>query len=261
MFDLNPDVPESMRYLIYRIYELLEKLIREDQELKVDKNQDAQRSLNHNKIKDILSILVKLFSRVNSLETYSFPYFAELLELAWSPSILENLALIGFYLLLRSQNNLNHTSVLFMCTTPFMRLLHHFAWNYYDMIQAIIKMKRDDNFFNDLMLQILEHGQLITDLVKDKAFLANIKSGNVLIHVLIERICTESKIDKQLNKGRFLNVIGEALLASFLLFPDLLEVKISALTLIQVFQGNTQICVLSIIFNRSFPNRKRIEKV
>lgn len=203
--------------------------------------------IHQDSIYKVLDVLWKMFDCFDYFADPSFPYFGEIIDLCGAPSILSPLMHIGLEFFRCGNQNpetLEQMSDLVFSIRPFINLLKNFSWDHKkmkDSLESIFaerkKTKDVPESLADLINKVLEHGQFILDFWSQEQEAVLAVNQTQFIWRLTQKICTQYNISEQKSKREYFSVVGESLLASFLLAEELDETTLSLIAIMQCFQG------------------------
>ena len=234
--------------MLYRIYELLEKRIENMKGLKARNYDDKEDlSVNEKSIENILNILDILVKDLEDQTEFNFPYFAQLIDVSFNPTILRNIIQFGLSIFFNNEAHeeaLTNFSSLFIMLTPYLKLLQKFNLDIKIIREKLLDTShgagpglKNSNSLKDQFSGILEHEQVICEIVEADSSLAE-KNETDFVHALSKRLCEKLEITLEKDEYRYFNLIGEARVAYILLSTQVNECLFPELMLIYSLQGN-----------------------
>ena len=234
--------------MIFRMLQALENKIKTLEDLKADGYQNLPDLLSNEKSVDsTINILDEFLRRAKNIETFIFPYFDKFLELSYSPIVLKSLLLIGLTILSNENYHrkaLIQLSSLFVFLGPFVRLLQYFNWEYSTMIKTFTQIFEEKTpteqvtkTLKELFPAILDNGSVILKLLEEDSSLLKLSNKTRFVSALGQKVHAECGITKEKDFHKYYKSLGEVMLASFLLEPELNERILPDIAIIHCFEG------------------------
>ena len=252
--DPNISNTKNWRFFLYKLYEHLENRLQNLRDLKANNYNDTIELLKIEKsLEKIIIILSNIFIILQNEEELEgdFTYTNELLELAHSPNLVKNITFfchtITIYGGAGDKDILTYTQPFFYFVTPFIRLLHHFGYDYAKMFSEISQNTPKENsdkiiptYIRELILAIFTDGELVLRIIEQNSLL-EAKNQAQFVYFLYTKICEQKNTTKETDKETFFMTIGQAVLVSNLLFPKVFETLFSTIVRMHSFFGNLSI--------------------
>ena len=242
-----PKEYESWKFLIFKLYQLLEKHIQNLRELKaLGYNDTAKAAASENIIENILGILDEYLRSAKYIELFNFPYFDDLIELTTSVNMLKAIVSLSLTLVYNKdyyKKGLVHLISTFRFLVPFAKALFYFNWDYNQLVQTISKIFAEKNSNNrvpqllrNLITSVLDYGNTILIAIESDNLL-EIDNKSKLVSILNDRVRNHHGITKENNPKGYFKSFGEVLFASFLFAEQLNERILPEIGIIHCYEG------------------------
>ena len=217
---------QGNEFLIFRIYENIEKSIQTLETLKLEDYKDMQAfNEREDSIANMLWVLGMIMSGWNDSEGFEFPYFIRLLDLTYSPKVLNNLAklAIGIRLNVKGTTQMfKDVSSIFSLYEPFAKLSLHFERDHQLLATTINEALRDQSelervpkSLENLLLVIFDDKE-VTELVKEQYLRQGIENRTLFISELSKVIQDKYGITKEANREEYYSILGKIILVTFI---------------------------------------------
>lgn len=240
----------SWKYVVFRIYEVLDKRIQELKTAKTEKPADAQQVIKtcEESIENCITMVRLILRKIKSINTYFFPYFGKIIEVTRNPNIIRGLVLLSEFMMVRSNKSqviLSEISPLVSFLTPSLRLIHHCQWDF-EVVRKIIseaslrenkQMSESDS--NNVLNRSLNYAKTIFATIEEEQ--KSIGSGDKLFFLdnVFAKVCEQEKISQEKDEAAYHKALGEIYLASSLLNINPNGVFLSDLCLTYIFNGTS----------------------
>ena len=203
--------------------------------------------LNEESVATILEIHSQVYLEIQDDEAFpeDFTYVDQLLELSHSQNVIRNITLFCHTLVLNGRTHdddfLSYLKPFYCFIEPFIRLLHHFEYDYAKMVKNISQCVHEGNpiesissGIKELILTVFPDGELILGIVQELSLL---KMGNQtqFVSSLYKSICEKTNLTRETDEQAYFMTIGKAALISNLLTLNNWEAFSSAFIRMQSF--------------------------
>jgi len=245
---------KNWRFFLYKLYEHLENRLQNLRALKANNYNDTIELL---KIEKSLEKIINIHSSISIILQYEekpegdFTYVNDLLELVHSPNLVKNIAFFCYSIITyeggTEKEILTYTQPFFYFVIPFIRLLHHFGYDYAKMFSEVSQNTPKESsdkiiptYIRELILAIFTDGKLVLRIVEENSLL-EAKNQAQFVYFLYTKICEQKNVTKETNKETFFMIIGQAVLISNLMFPNVFETLFSTIVRMHSFFGNLRV--------------------
>ena len=237
----------SWKYVIFRIYEVLDKRIQELKTAKSEKPADAQQIIKtcEESIENCISMVRLILRKIKGINTYFFPYFGIIIEITQNPNIIRGLILLSEFMMVRSNKShhvLSEISPLISFLVPSLRLIYHCQWDFEvvrKFVSEIALKKMDESDSNDSFLnRCLNYAKTIIAAFKDEGE-KSAESEDKLFFLdnVFSKLCEQEKITLEKDENNYFKTLGEVYLASLLLKVQSNNMLLPDLCLTYIFNG------------------------
>ena len=244
---------DQIQLLILRIYENIQQSIQMLESLKLAEYKDEVAvTTREDSLESMLWILNNILTNLNDPEKFVFPYFDQLLEVAYNPMILNQLTYLVLHMLSSMKADpIANASILDSISfyKPFARLYSHFKGDYQLLAdtakEALKKEGKPDRLseaLDNLLLVIFDNQKKLVEIVKEQYIGKDMENKNAFVSRVFKIITKKYDIIKHSNKQRYYSTLGQVVLATF--FMDNLDEKVFALIfLAKNLESKHSICI------------------
>jgi len=242
LLEVNAKEYDCWKFLIFRLYEILERRIRKLEKIKSENFSDSEElRINEESVLRVLIMFNEIIGWIVNIEDFVFPYFGQLLALSGNPQILNNLILLSLNILLNESFNkeaLVHIASLFAFFTPFMRMWRHYEWNFGDMhkdLKRIFQEKSLNPEALDNLLPKFIYQEQIAKFLKENS---GVDNRTRFLMVLYHKTGAEPRPEtEESERQKYFKALGEVNLAAFLFDSVLNENILAMVTLMHCLEG------------------------